>query len=153
MRSSRVNSTSNCVHASHCVLRCPLSFSLCICVYEQVEEIVPVGSLDPESIHLPGVYVHRLIQGTGYEKRIERLKLDQGEETKNAKEHQQQQSQQDDDRSRERIVKRAAQEIKASLASLSIYLSSFPIALSFVMSCLSIFHRLFLRTSCNSLTF
>jgi 3-oxoacid CoA-transferase subunit A len=33
-----------------------------ICVAE-VEEIVPTGSLDPDSIHLPGIYVHRLIQG------------------------------------------------------------------------------------------
>ena len=40
-----------------------------ICVAE-VEEIVPTGSLDPDLIHLPGIYVHRLIQGT-HEKRIE----------------------------------------------------------------------------------
>ena len=40
-----------------------------ICVAE-VEEIVPVGSLDPDAIHLPGIYVHRLIQGE-HEKRIE----------------------------------------------------------------------------------
>ncbi|MDW3222577.1 MAG: CoA transferase subunit A [Paracoccaceae bacterium] len=40
-----------------------------ICVAE-VEEIVPLGSLDPDKIHLPGIYVHRLIQGT-HEKRIE----------------------------------------------------------------------------------
>ncbi len=40
-----------------------------VCVME-VEEIVPVGSLDPDLIHLPGVYVHRLIQGD-HEKRIE----------------------------------------------------------------------------------
>ena len=39
------------------------------CVVE-VEEIVPTGSLDPDSIHLPGIYVHRLIQGE-HEKRIE----------------------------------------------------------------------------------
>lgn len=39
------------------------------CVME-VEEIVPVGSLDPDHIHLPGVYVHRLVQGE-HEKRIE----------------------------------------------------------------------------------
>ena len=39
------------------------------CVME-VEEIVPVGSLDPDNIHLPGVYVHRLVQGE-HEKRIE----------------------------------------------------------------------------------
>ncbi len=40
-----------------------------ICVAE-VEEIVPVGSLDPDKIHTPGIFVHRIIQGTG-EKRIE----------------------------------------------------------------------------------
>ncbi len=40
-----------------------------ICVAE-VEEIVPTGSLDPDAIHLPGIYVHRLIQGE-HEKRIE----------------------------------------------------------------------------------
>ncbi len=40
-----------------------------ICVAE-VEEIVPRGNLDPDSIHLPGIYVHRLIQGE-HEKRIE----------------------------------------------------------------------------------
>jgi len=36
----------------------------------EVEEIVPVGSIDPDLIHLPGIYVHRLIQGE-HEKRIE----------------------------------------------------------------------------------
>lgn len=40
-----------------------------VCVLE-VEEIVPTGSLDPDAIHLPGIYVHRLIQGD-HEKRIE----------------------------------------------------------------------------------
>jgi len=40
-----------------------------LCVLE-VEEIVPVGSLEPDHIHLPGIYVHRLIEGA-HEKRIE----------------------------------------------------------------------------------
>ncbi len=40
-----------------------------VCIVE-VEEIVPRGSLDPDSIHLPGIYVHRIIQGE-HEKRIE----------------------------------------------------------------------------------
>ena len=40
-----------------------------VCVVE-VEEIVPVGSLDPDHIHLPGIYVTRIIQGE-HEKRIE----------------------------------------------------------------------------------
>ncbi|MDF0545220.1 CoA transferase subunit A [Sphingobium sp. H39-3-25] len=41
-----------------------------VCVAE-VEEIVPVGSLDGDAIHLPGIYVHRLIQGSPYDKQIE----------------------------------------------------------------------------------
>lgn len=41
-----------------------------VCVVE-VEEIVPTGSLDPDSIHLPGVYVQRLILGAPYDKKIE----------------------------------------------------------------------------------
>jgi 3-oxoacid CoA-transferase subunit A len=41
-----------------------------ICVVE-VEELVPVGSLDPDCIHLPGVYVQRMIVGAPYDKKIE----------------------------------------------------------------------------------
>jgi len=37
----------------------------------EVEEIVPVGSLDPDSIHVPGIYIKRLICGAPYEKKIE----------------------------------------------------------------------------------
>ena len=44
-----------------------------VCVAE-VEEIVPTGRLDPDLIHLPGIYVHRLIQGE-HEKRIEQRTL------------------------------------------------------------------------------
>ncbi|KGD89152.1 MULTISPECIES: CoA transferase subunit A [Rhizobium/Agrobacterium group] len=49
-----------------------------ICVME-VEEIVPTGSLDPDRIHLPGIYVHRLIQGP-HEKRIEKRTVRQRED-------------------------------------------------------------------------
>ncbi len=37
----------------------------------EVEELVPVGTLDPDHIHTPGIYVHRIFQGGNYEKRIE----------------------------------------------------------------------------------
>jgi 3-oxoacid CoA-transferase subunit A len=37
----------------------------------EVEELVPAGELDPDQIHLPGIYVHRIFKGTNYEKRIE----------------------------------------------------------------------------------
>jgi 3-oxoacid CoA-transferase A subunit len=37
----------------------------------EVEELVPVGELDPDTIHLPSIYVQRIFAGTGYEKPIE----------------------------------------------------------------------------------
>lgn len=39
----------------------------------EVEELVPAGELDPNEIHTPGIYVHRIFQGVDYEKRIEQL--------------------------------------------------------------------------------
>jgi 3-oxoacid CoA-transferase subunit A len=41
-----------------------------VCVVE-VEEVVPAGSLDADAIHLPGIYVQRMIVGAPYDKRIE----------------------------------------------------------------------------------
>jgi 3-oxoacid CoA-transferase subunit A len=38
----------------------------------EVEELVQPGELDPDAIHVPGVYVHRIFEGKNYEKRIER---------------------------------------------------------------------------------
>lgn len=37
----------------------------------EVEQLVPAGQLDPDHIHTPGIYVHRVFQGANYEKRIE----------------------------------------------------------------------------------
>lgn len=37
----------------------------------EVEELVPAGALDPNHIHTPGIYVHRIFKGTNYQKRIE----------------------------------------------------------------------------------
>ena len=48
----------------------PMATAGRVCVAE-VEEIVPVGSLDPDCIHLPSIYVNRLILGAPYEKQIE----------------------------------------------------------------------------------
>ena len=38
----------------------------------EVEELVPVGSLDPNQIHIPGIFVQRIFEGKGYKKRIEK---------------------------------------------------------------------------------
>lgn len=48
----------------------PMATAADICVAE-VEEVVPVGSLDPDAIHLPGIYVKRMIVGAPYDKKIE----------------------------------------------------------------------------------
>jgi 3-oxoacid CoA-transferase subunit A len=48
----------------------PMATAARVCVAE-VEEVVPVGSLDPDTIHLPGIYVKRMIVGAPYDKKIE----------------------------------------------------------------------------------
>ncbi|MBB3692828.1 3-oxoacid CoA-transferase subunit A [Sphingomonas sp. BK580] len=48
----------------------PMATAGKICVAE-VEEVVPVGALDPDHVHLPGIYVKRMIVGAPYDKKIE----------------------------------------------------------------------------------
>jgi len=52
------------------------NFNPCMCgaakiTVAEVEEMVPVGTLDPNQIHIPGIFVQRIFQGETYEKRIE----------------------------------------------------------------------------------
>lgn len=52
------------------------NFNPCMCgaahiTVAEVEELVPAGSLDPNEIHVPGIFVQRIFQGAHYEKRIE----------------------------------------------------------------------------------
>ncbi len=52
------------------------NFNPCMCgaakiTVAEVEELVPAGSLDPNEIHVPGIFVQRIFQGEKYEKRIE----------------------------------------------------------------------------------
>ena len=44
----------------------------------EVEHLVPAGELDPNNIHTPGIYVHRIFQGINYEKRIEQRTIRKG---------------------------------------------------------------------------
>ncbi|XP_067937912.1 succinyl-CoA:3-ketoacid coenzyme A transferase 1, mitochondrial-like [Watersipora subatra] len=71
----------------------------------EVEEIV--DELDPLHIHLPSIYVKRVIKGSGYEKRIEKLKL--------TRESSDGHSKSEGEKRRERIVKRAALEFKDNM--------------------------------------
>jgi 3-oxoacid CoA-transferase len=65
----------------------------------EVEELVPAGGLDPDTVHTPGIFVQRVFQGTDYAKRIEKRTL-RGQPAGDA------------DERRERIVRRAALEMK-----------------------------------------
>ncbi|XP_013105658.2 succinyl-CoA:3-ketoacid-coenzyme A transferase, mitochondrial [Stomoxys calcitrans] len=71
----------------------------------EVEEIVPVGSLDPDQIHIPGIYVKRLYKGTNYEKRIEKLRITESSSDKKGEPSAAQAI-------RERIAKRVAMEFR-----------------------------------------
>lgn len=44
----------------------------------EVEELLPAGELDPDTIHTPGIYVQRIFQGSNYEKRIEQRTVRKG---------------------------------------------------------------------------
>lgn len=69
----------------------------------EVEEIVDVGSFAPEDIHIPNIYVKRVIKGPKFEKRIERLTTRDGKPAPGSK---------DRDPIRNRIIKRAALEFQ-----------------------------------------
>lgn len=85
----------------------PIATAATICIAE-VEEIVEPGQLRPDEIHLPGIYVHRLVKGPSYQKRIERLTVDKsdgkGKKTESLSDPAV--------LKRERIVRRAALEFK-----------------------------------------
>nr|XP_056704259.1 succinyl-CoA:3-ketoacid coenzyme A transferase 1, mitochondrial [Euleptes europaea] len=71
----------------------------------EVEEIVDVGTFAPEDIHVPKIYVHRIIKGEKYEKRIERLSLRKADDS-------QSKQKKAGDNVRERIIRRAALEFE-----------------------------------------
>jgi 3-oxoacid CoA-transferase len=70
-----------------------------ICIAE-VEELVEVGTLDPDQVHTPGIYVDRIVQGKNYEKRIEFRTVQGAAASKK------------DSPIRELMAKRAAQELR-----------------------------------------
>ena len=72
-----------------------------VCIVE-VEEIVETGTIPPDDVHLPNIYVQRVIKGDSYEKRIERLRL----KPKSSD------SELPDDDVRTRIIQRAAKEFR-----------------------------------------
>ncbi|KAI8613490.1 3-oxoacid CoA transferase 1 [Chytriomyces sp. MP71] len=77
----------------------------------EVEEIVPVGSLKPDEIHVQGAYIDRVVKGEKYEKRIERLTVNDGKGINVPGKRGAALSDEGAQR-RERIVRRAAKEFK-----------------------------------------
>jgi 3-oxoacid CoA-transferase len=78
-----------------------------ICIAE-VEELVEAGSLDPNHIHVPGIYVQRIFEGKNYEKRIEQRTISQPLDDKPAY----QESSNHKGLDKNQIAKRIAQELK-----------------------------------------
>lgn len=72
----------------------------------EVEEIVEIGDIPPEQIHVPSIYVQRIIKGNKYEKRVERLKIRQSNEDFSKREITPRAAK------REKIIRRAALELK-----------------------------------------
>jgi len=76
----------------------------------EAEHIVPAGALDPNEIHLPGIYVDRVVKGKNFEKRIEKLTLDRPKSTSAS-------SKQDSGAvKREQIARRAALEFEDGMS-------------------------------------
>lgn len=74
------------------------------CTIVEVEEIVPVGGIQPDEVHVPGIYVQKIIKGTNYNKRVEKLKIREDDNQQSKKEATPAQL------IRERIAKRVAME-------------------------------------------
>ncbi|EGR29886.1 hypothetical protein IMG5_146590 [Ichthyophthirius multifiliis] len=75
-------------------------------VIAEVEEIVENGEIDPDSVHVPGIYVKRIFKGNSFEKRIEKRTLQINNDNK------ENQLKQKGFKVREKIIKRAAQEVR-----------------------------------------
>src|SRR5262249_54859193 len=50
----------------------PMIATASYCTIAEVEHLVPAGELDPDQVHVPGIYVKRIFQGSNYQKRIEK---------------------------------------------------------------------------------
>ena len=61
-------------------VECAMAAKICIA---EVEEIVKDGEIDPDQVHLPSIFVHRIIKGVGLEKRTEKIKLLNNDSNKN----------------------------------------------------------------------
>ncbi|XP_044755680.1 succinyl-CoA:3-ketoacid coenzyme A transferase 1, mitochondrial [Coccinella septempunctata] len=72
----------------------------------EVEEIVNIGDIGPDQVHVPGIFVDRIIKGDSFEKRVERLKTTNHDSSHSKVEKRK------SDLLRERIIKRAALEFK-----------------------------------------
>ncbi|XP_060528963.1 succinyl-CoA:3-ketoacid coenzyme A transferase 1, mitochondrial [Cylas formicarius] len=73
----------------------------------EVEEIVELGAIRPDEVHLPGIYVDRIVKGEKYEKRIERLTVQKLSDSKDSVVKKNPAAEK-----RERIIRRAALEFK-----------------------------------------
>lgn len=101
LRAYKADTAGNCVFRRTTRAFGPLMAKAAKLAIVEAEHIVPVGEIDPDDVHLPGIYVDRVVQAT-VEKQVETLKLreEQGADVKKGSER------------KRRIAKRAAKELQ-----------------------------------------
>lgn len=92
----------------------------------EVEEIVQPGDIKPDEVHVPGIFVHRIVKGDKFEKRIERLTL-AGATAPAGKSKAKDGKKDDAAIKRERIIRRAALEFEDGMYAISASLSVLPL--------------------------
>ncbi|KAL1464443.1 hypothetical protein WDU94_004092 [Cyamophila willieti] len=78
----------------------------------EVEELVKVGDIDPDNVHLPGIFVDRIIQCSNYEKRVEKITTKKKPKVEEEDEDDEESSKTPAELMKERIIRRAALEFK-----------------------------------------
>ena len=81
-------------------------------VIAEVEELVELGALPPESVHTPGIFVNAIFQGVNYEKKIEKRTVRKRAMTQMASQSEGKNTAQSEDSKRELIARRVAQELR-----------------------------------------
>lgn len=84
----------------------------------EVEEIVKIGAIEPDEVHLPGIFVDKIVKGEKYEKRIEKVTVEKLSDSKDSVIKKNPAAER-----RERIIRRAALEFKNGMYGILFYMT------------------------------
>ncbi|KPI40611.1 Succinyl-CoA:3-ketoacid coenzyme A transferase 1, mitochondrial [Cyphellophora attinorum] len=111
LRAWKVDRAGNCIFRSTTRNYATVMAKAAKLTIVEAEEIVEIGQFDPDQVHLPGIFVDRVVPATA-EKHIEILKVDQGSASSSSSSSSNGTEQSEDERKRILIAKRAAKELK-----------------------------------------